>query len=118
MPAVGAVIRGGGKADDAVQGAQSALQIASEGGRHAGFLRNYVGKSAEELRRGVASLEKQVATHLDKIRNPEKYIEGFSRLDPRRQKALLEKTWPGDIKRQREQIDILKRLLVRPCQIH
>ena len=110
IPAIGMVIRGGGKVDDAVKGARGAFEIASEGGRHAGFLRNYAGKSADELRRGVASLEREVVTHLDKIKNPEKYIEGFSKLDPRQQKALLERTWPGDIQRQREQIEILKRL--------
>jgi RHS repeat-associated protein len=111
IPAIGMVIRGSGKVDDAVKGARGAFEVASEGGRHAGFLRNYAGKTADELRRGVGSLEKEVATHLDKIKNPEKYIEGFSNLDPRQQKALLEKKWPGDIQRQREQIDILKRLL-------
>ena len=31
--------------------------------------------------------------------------------DPRQQKHLLEQKWPGDIQRQREQLDILKRLL-------
>jgi hypothetical protein len=111
IPAIGMAIRGGDKIDDAVTAARGAFEIASEGGKHAGFLRNYAGKSANELRRGMASLEKEIATHIDKIKNPEKYIEGFSKLDPRQQKALLEKKWPRDIERQREQVEILKRLL-------
>lgn len=111
IPAIGMAIRGSGKVDDVVKGARGAFEIAAEGGKHAGFLRNYAAKSADELRRGVASLEREIAIHIDKIKNPEKYIEGFKKLDLRQQKALLEKKWPGDIQRQREQLEIVKRLL-------
>jgi RHS repeat-associated protein len=90
--------------------AKGAFEIAAEGGKHAGFLRNYLGKSAKELDRGIASLEKEIATHLDKIKNPGKYIEGFEKLDPRQQQALINKKWPSDIERQRDQLEILKRL--------
>ncbi|GIU78544.1 MAG: hypothetical protein KatS3mg005_1782 [Bryobacteraceae bacterium] len=43
---------------------KGAYEIALEGGRHAGFLRNYLGNSAAELDRGIRSLERQIATHL------------------------------------------------------
>jgi hypothetical protein len=67
---------------------------------------NYLGKSAKELQSGIASFEAQIATHLDMIKNPGKYIEGFEKLDPRRQQALINKVWPSQIERQREQLDI------------
>jgi hypothetical protein len=91
--------------------AKTPLQIAQEGGRHAGFLKNYAGKSPAELQKGIASLEKQIAEHQVKIADPEKFIPNFKQLDPRQQKALLESKWPGDIQRQQEQADILRGLL-------
>jgi hypothetical protein len=74
-------------------------------------LKNYQGKSPEELRRGIASLQKQIALHKDKIANPEKHLPNWSSLDPRQQEALVQKKWPSDIQRQAEQLDILEGLL-------
>lgn len=91
--------------------AKGTLQVAQEGGRHAGFLKNYVGKSPAELQKGITSLQKQIAEHQGKIANPEKFIPNFKQLDLRQQKALLESKWPGDIQRQQEQADILRGLL-------
>jgi hypothetical protein len=90
---------------------QSALEIAETGGKHAGFLKNYQGKSPEELRRGIASIQKQIALHKDKMANPEKHIPNWSSLDPRQQEALIQKKWPSDIQRQAEQLEILEELL-------
>jgi len=91
--------------------ANRTLQVAQEGGRHAGFLKNYVGKSPAELQKGITSLQKQIAEHQGKIANPEKFIPNFKQLDLRQQKALLESKWPGDIQRQQEQANILRGLL-------
>ena len=68
-------------------------------------------KAAAEWRKGIQSIEKQIAEHRDKIANPEKFIPDFKELDPRQQKALLERKWPSDIRRQQQQLDILKGLL-------
>jgi len=95
----------------ATDAAKTALQVAQEGGRHAGFLRNYVGKSSTELRRAISSYEKRIAEHQAKIANPDKFIPNFKQLDPRQQRALLESTWPGDIQRLQEQASILRELL-------
>lgn len=91
--------------------AKTPFQIAQEGGRHAGFLNNYLDKSPAELQKGITSLETQIAEHRAKIANPEKFIPNFNQLDPRQQKALLESKWPADIQRQQEQIEILRKLL-------
>lgn len=91
--------------------AKTPFQIAEEGGRHAGFLKKYTGKSTAEIRKGITSLERQIAEHGAKITNPESAIPGFKQLDPRQQKALLESKWPSDIQCQQEQMSILKSLL-------
>ncbi len=92
----------------------SAVFAAAEaGGKHSGFLANYIGKSAGELQRGINSLKKQIAEHTAKIADPETAIAGFSQLDPRQQAALLNSKWPGDIARQQEQLAILEGLLKR-----
>lgn len=93
------------------RGGPSAFEVAQAGGKHSGFLKNYVGRSRAEIQRGITSIEKQVAQHQAKIANPEKYIEGWSKIDPRQQQALINRKWPTDIQRQTEQIEVLKGLL-------
>ncbi|MEZ4864116.1 MAG: RHS repeat-associated core domain-containing protein [Caldilineaceae bacterium] len=89
----------------------NAYQIAKEGGKHAGFLRNYAGRSIGQIQKGISSIEQLIVEHQDKIVNPEKYIPNFRELDPRQQEALLTRKWPADIQRQIEQLEILKGLL-------
>ncbi len=106
-----AVAMTAGKTSSGGGTSEGALEIAEAGGRHAGFMRNYQGKPPGELRRGIDSLKKQIAEHKDKIANPEKYIPNWKSLDPRQQKALIDKKWPSDIQRQTEQLEILEGLL-------
>lgn len=61
----------------------------------------------------LASLEKEIATHPDKIKNPGKHIPGFDKLAPGQQNALVEKKWPADVQKQLEHADILQGLLDR-----
>ncbi|GIW98371.1 MAG: hypothetical protein KatS3mg111_1704 [Pirellulaceae bacterium] len=90
---------------------RSAFEVARQGGKHAGFLKNYAGKPASQIQKGINSLKKQIAEHQDKIANPGKYIPGFDKLDPRQQQALLKNKWPSDIVRLQEQLEILEGLL-------
>ncbi|MDY7096184.1 MAG: RHS repeat-associated core domain-containing protein, partial [Acidobacteriota bacterium] len=90
---------------------RGALETARQGGRHAGFLRNYAGRSRKEIERGIVSLEKEIAEHRAKMADPEQFIPNFHQLDPRQQEALLTKKWPRDIQRQQEQLEILQGLL-------
>lgn len=91
--------------------ASPSAKVTQQGGRHAGFLKNYQNKTPAEIRKGIASLEKQIREHQAKIANPEKAIPNFRQLDPRQQKALVESKWPSDIQRQQEQQEILQVLL-------
>jgi RHS repeat-associated protein len=110
LAAVSAV-PGGGAATTGLRAAKNAFEIAIAGGKHAGFLRNYVGRTPAEIQKGIASIEKQVADHQSWIANPQSRIQNFGALDPRQQAALINSKWPSDIARQREQLDILKGLL-------
>ncbi len=78
--------------EDAGKGAaKTSMEIAEEGGRHSGFLKNYLNKPPEELQKGIQSLDKQIAEHQAKLADPEKAIPNFKSLDARQQQALLKK---------------------------
>ena len=91
--------------------AKTPMEIAEQGGRHSGFFKNYVGRSTEELQKGIQSLDKQIAEHQAKLANPEKAIPNFKSLDARQQQALLKTKWPSDIQRLQEQKQILQGIL-------
>jgi RHS repeat-associated protein len=90
---------------------RGAFEEAATGGKHAGLLDNYRGRSAEEISKGIRSFEKQIAEHQEKIMNPAKGIPEWSTLDARQQNALVNSKWPSDIQRLREQADVLRGLL-------
>lgn len=102
--AAGLALPGGGYGT----GGKKALEIAENGGKHSGFLKNYIEKSTKEIERGIRSLDKQIQEHTDKIRNPEKYVPNWKQLDSRQRDHLQNTKWQSDIQRQTEQRDILK----------
>lgn len=91
---------------------QRAYKTALTGGKHAGKLRRYRDVPSAEIKRGIRSLEKQITKHQSWIQEPTKKTKLFYNLHDARQRALLEKRWPDDIQRQREELAILKAILV------
>lgn len=83
-------------------------EIAKAGGRHGGFYQVYVRRPIEEILKGIRSLEQRIDEHREKIRDPIQIVPGFTKLDPRQQRALCEHKWPADIQRLQEQKDILE----------
>ncbi len=81
------------------------------GGKHAPHLTLYLQKTSKEIEKGIKSYQKQIDEHLDKIANPRKHIPEWDDLDPRNQKNLQEKKWHQDIKRLKEQKEILECIL-------
>ena len=79
--------------------------------RHAGQVRNYENRSIKEIQKSIASFDKQIAIHSDKITNPQKYIPNWESLDVRQRKALVMQKWPSDIQRLKEQKNAMKQLL-------
>jgi len=97
-------------------GSNNAFNIAKNGGRHGGFYKNNLTLSKKQLQKGINKIQRQIDEHTALIKNPQEMMKklnkgDFKSLDPREQKALLEKKWPGDIQRQREQQNILKGIL-------
>ncbi|TAH28403.1 MAG: hypothetical protein EAZ06_10170 [Cytophagales bacterium] len=86
------------------------------GGRHHGLYKQYLDKPKEQIEKGIKSYQKTIEEHLELIKNPKETMKKFDKgdwdlLDPREQKALIEKKWPSDVKRLKEQRDILKGIL-------
>lgn len=87
-----------------------AYVVAKEGGAHAGFLAQQIGKSVRELQSTIRSIEKQISLHEDKIRNPAKYMKQDDPSIPSNvERARID--WQKDIQRQSEQLDITKEVL-------
>jgi hypothetical protein len=106
------------RADAAAQ--RQAYNQARLGGKHSGMLRQYVDTPSDQLRKGIRSLEKQIAKHQGWISNPASLpaaklakagVKSFYELPQAQQTALLEKKWPGDITKQREKAAILQGIL-------
>jgi hypothetical protein len=91
--------------------AKGAFEAAAAGGKHAGFLKNYAGRSSAEIEKAITSIEARVAEHKGWIANPQSKIPNFSSLDPRQRAALVNSKWPSDVARQQQQIEVLKGLL-------
>jgi filamentous hemagglutinin len=89
----------------------NAYETAKAGGRHGAFYRLYMQRRTEEISRGIRSLDQRIQEHREKIRDPVHNVAGYTQLDARQQRALLERKWPADIQRLQEQRDILAGIL-------
>jgi hypothetical protein len=88
----------------------SAYEVAKQGGRHAGLLRIYQGKSVEEIQRALRSYERQAALHRQKMSSPEMFVQDWVRKSSRAQQGLL-RHWQQDLTRNRELADVMRRIL-------
>ncbi len=70
-----------------------AFEIAKSGGRHSGFYQNYLSRTNRQIRRGIKSLEAEIAEHRKKIATPRKFLPKWDSLDPRQRKHLVETKW-------------------------
>ena len=88
----------------------SAYEVAKQGGRHAGLLRTYQGKSVEEIQRALRSYERQAALHRQKMSSPETFVQDWVRRSPRAQHGLR-RHWQQDLTRNQELADIMRGIL-------
>lgn len=96
-------------------------QIAKAGGKHAGWLKQYLNKSIKELQRAVKSLDDNIIEHQNLLKDPKKYWKHYGKdkkfgkdwddLDSRQQKALLETEWKDHLQRNKEQKKIIEGLI-------
>jgi RHS repeat-associated protein len=88
----------------------AAYEAAVAGGKHAGTLRNYAGRPAAEIEKAIASYERQVSLHQQKIANPAQYAERWRQMTAQQQAGLLNK-WRADAARNQDLADVLRGLL-------
>jgi hypothetical protein len=99
---VNAVVDGvGNTAKKAARTTQSALDVARAGGRHAGQLRQFMKQTPDQLRKSIASFEKNIAKHEGWIKDPTSKVANWADLSPQHQQNLLHH-WGQDIERARE----------------
>lgn len=92
---------------------KSAYDIAKAGGKHSGFLKNYSGRSVDEINKAINTLQtgkRGINTHLDKIANPSKYVPNWNTLSSKHQQSLIN-GWQKEITNGTEQIQILRGIL-------
>lgn len=80
-------------------------------GLNAGMLSRYRQLRPAKIEKAIRSIEKQVTLHQTGINDPTRKVPGFYQLSADKQRHLVERTWPNDIKRQRDQIEVLRGLL-------
>jgi len=90
--------------------ANTAYETAVAGGKHAGTLRNYAGRSVAEIQKAIGSYLKQVAIHGQKMANPAQFAERWGQMSAQEQAGLLFK-WGLDAARNQELADVLRGLL-------
>jgi len=104
-----AIIPVAGDAVKAARMSSKAFATALDGGKHAGFLANYAGRTVGEISSGIESIGKQIAKHEAKLADPAKVVKNWEKLSPKEQQGLIQK-WQNDIARQKEQKGILEQL--------
>jgi hypothetical protein len=87
-----------------------AYAIAKAGGRHAGLLRVYRGKSTAEIQRALRSYERQVELHRQKLANPEQVIGDWHQRHFHVQRGLL-RHWHEDLARNQELAEVMRGIL-------
>ena len=86
--------------------------IALAGGKHAGTLRNYSGRSAGEIEKGMNSLMARSREHAAYAADPARYAPDWATRTPDAQRDLI-KYWLGEAVRYAEEADVLRGLLGR-----
>ncbi len=109
-PAVVVGAAAAGNAAEAAEGVNPAFATARAGGRHAGTLKNYAGRSAGEIAKAIRGYERQVAAHQQKIANPAKYAENWGKMSAEQQAGLIGH-WQQDLNRNQEIANVLRGLL-------
>jgi len=84
-----------------------AFKAAKEGGKHSGFLKNYLSLPNEKIEKAIKSTQSLIDEHLDKLTNPAAYVKDWASRSTEYQQGLIKK-WKKDLQRAAEQNDILK----------
>jgi hypothetical protein len=84
--------------------------VAKQGGRRAGLLRTYQGKSVEDIQRALRGYERQAALHRQQMSSPETFVQDWVTKSPRAPQGLLWH-WQQDLTRNQEVADVRRGIL-------
>lgn len=84
---------------------EKTVAAAKNGTRHSGVYNDAVAKTESRLKKSIASHDKEVEIHKDKIAHPEKYVPDWDSKTPQEKEWIIKK-WEKDAKRNAEQAAI------------
>lgn len=87
-----------------------AYETAKAGGKHSGTLKNYQGRSTEQIIKALRGYEKQVELHKQKLADPAKYAADWYTISELGRQGLL-KHWRQDLERNAELADVMRGIL-------
>lgn len=91
-----------------------ATRIATEGGRHSGFLRQAVQRTESQLRSSIRSFETKARQHVDYLRDPAKAVSekggDWSKMSEQAREGLV-KHWNKEVDNFRAQAEIARDVL-------
>ena len=89
---------------------KATYEIAKNGGKHHSTYKIYKNKPGNEIEKGIRSLKKQIAKHLEKIKNPTKGVPNYDERSSSYQKGII-KHWLKEIETYGELIKIYEGIL-------
>jgi hypothetical protein len=101
-----------GKDGDPTSEINTVFEAAKNGGWHAGFLRENLQKSLNQVTKTARSLNERIAEHEEYIANPLKKVQKdvWDNLDQRARDGLI-RHWSKEIEIWKQQLDILRKVL-------
>ena len=90
--------------------ADNAFEAAKKGGKHSGDYKNFLNRTNQELTDSVMSHMKNVDEHIDKLTNPNKYIDDFANKSEQQIQGQI-KQWKDHLLRNQEQANIKNGIL-------
>ncbi len=97
----------------ATKSADNVYKTTLAGGKHSGFLKNFIERNPNEIIKSIKSMQsgnQGINIHLDKIANPTKYVSNWNTLRPSHQQSLIT-GWQNTVTKHTEQIQILQTIL-------
>ncbi len=92
------------------QAAKSAYDIAMNGGKYAGQLRQFLSQGVESLQKSVGSFSKLIEQHQSWIKDPSSKVANWSELSPQHQQNLLHH-WGQDVQRAQAYKEMAERVV-------
>lgn len=89
--------------------AEATYQEALAGGKFAGALKSSRAQSDKSLNKSIRSFEKQVAEHVEKIMNPEKFIPNWEQVDERKKPGII-KDWTSHMEKNKKNLDVARKV--------